>query len=320
MATPSIPNTMRSLSVRRFGPPSKWEIADLPTPKITRADEVLVKVHAAAINPTDIAAARGKYWPAFNVPLPYKIGYDLAGTVVDRGVEVTKFNVGDEVFCCLPFKDRGKYGTGAISEYALLTETLVVSKPKNLNFVEAASLPIVALTAIQMLDKVPGGVEGKTVFIPAGLSGVGSAAVQMAKNAYGAEKVITTVSTRKIPMIDVFLGKGVVDEIIDYTKVNPAKTIPQNSIDVLIDSIGATFSSLALLKKGGMVVACAGPPSSGRDIKNLSTDVPFLVEKILNLVNAVVRWWVGRYQVKFDTVLMKSNGGALERIKMWVEE
>ncbi|TVY21679.1 2-methylene-furan-3-one reductase [Lachnellula arida] len=107
MATSSIPNTMRSLSVRRFGPPSKWEIADLPTPKITRADEVLVKVHAAAINPTDIGAARGRYWPAFNVPLPYKIGYDLAGTVVDRGVEVTKFSVGDEVFCCLPFKDRG---------------------------------------------------------------------------------------------------------------------------------------------------------------------------------------------------------------------
>ncbi|TVY21678.1 2-methylene-furan-3-one reductase [Lachnellula arida] len=205
-----------------------------------------------------------------------------------------------------------KYGTGAISEYALLTETLVVSKPKNLNFVEAAALPMVALTAIQMLDKVPGGVEGKT------WCGVGGCA--NGENAYGAEKVITTVSTRKIPMIDEFLGKGVVDEMIDYTKVNPAKTIPQNSIDVLIDSIGATFSSLALLKKGGMVVACAGPPCSGRDLKNISTDVPFLVEKILNLVNAVVRWWVGRYQVRFDTVLMKSNGGALERIKMWVEE
>lgn len=69
-----------------------------------------------------------------------------------------------------------------------------------------------------------------------------------------------------------------------------------------------------------MIVACAGPPSSGRDLKNISTDVPYLVEKILNLVNAVVRWWVGRYQVKFDTVLMKANGGDLERIKTWVEE
>jgi len=67
MAT-SIPKTMRSLCIRHFGTPSKWEIADLPTPKITRGDEVLVKVHAAAINPTDIGAARGKYWPAFNVP------------------------------------------------------------------------------------------------------------------------------------------------------------------------------------------------------------------------------------------------------------
>jgi NADPH:quinone reductase-like Zn-dependent oxidoreductase len=118
--------------------------------------------------------------------LPFKIGYDLAGTVVAVGNEVTKVKVGDEVFSCLPFKDRGllsrspfrqeheakvqpdKYGTGSVSEYALVTETLLIPKPKNLNFVEAASIPLVALTGIQMFDKVPGGVEGKTVFIPAG--------------------------------------------------------------------------------------------------------------------------------------------------------
>jgi NADPH:quinone reductase-like Zn-dependent oxidoreductase len=125
-----------------------------------------------------------------------------------------------------------KYGTGSVSEYALITETLVISKPKNLNFVEAASIPLVALTAIQMFDKVPGGVDRKTVFIPAGrkcflflvdrnekltlccreVSGVGSVAAQMAKNAYGAGKVITTVSTTKLSMVGDLLGKGVVDE------------------------------------------------------------------------------------------------------------
>jgi NADPH:quinone reductase-like Zn-dependent oxidoreductase len=125
-----------------------------------------------------------------------------------------------------------KYGTGSVSEYALITETLVVSKPKNLNFVEAASIPLVALTAVQMFDKVPGGVDGKTVFVPAGrkcffilvdrnekltlccleVSGVGSVAAQMAKNAYGAGKVITTVSTTKLSMVDDLLGKGVVDK------------------------------------------------------------------------------------------------------------
>ena len=125
-----------------------------------------------------------------------------------------------------------KYGTGSVSEYALITETLVISKPKNLNFVEAASIPLVALTAVQMFDKVPGGVDGKTVFVPAGrksfsilvdrnkkltlccleVSGVGSVAAQMAKNAYGAGKVITTVSTTKLSMVDDLLGKGVVDK------------------------------------------------------------------------------------------------------------
>jgi len=67
MADPSIPETMRSLCSRHFGPPSKWEIADVPTPEITRSDEVLIRVHAAAINPTDIGGALGKYWPAFSV-------------------------------------------------------------------------------------------------------------------------------------------------------------------------------------------------------------------------------------------------------------
>jgi NADPH:quinone reductase-like Zn-dependent oxidoreductase len=96
-------------------------------------------------------------------------------------------NVGDEVFCCLPFKDggllssseatslnrkwtnmkSGRFCTGSVSEFALVSETFVVSKPQNLSFVEAASLPLVALTAIQMFEKVPGGVSGKTVFIPA---------------------------------------------------------------------------------------------------------------------------------------------------------
>lgn len=182
--------------------------------------------------------------------LPFKIGYDLAGTVAAAGDEVAKVKVGDEVFCCLPFKDRGlllapflsprqcinmkteRYGTGSVSEYALTTETFVISKPKNLNFVDAASIPMVALTAIQMFDKVPGGVHGKTVFVPAGrkcflllvvwneqltlccgeVSGVGSVAVQMAKNVYGAERVITTVSTAKVSMVDGLLGKDVVDE------------------------------------------------------------------------------------------------------------
>ncbi|KAE8445065.1 hypothetical protein EG329_013779 [Mollisiaceae sp. DMI_Dod_QoI] len=319
-SSPDIPATMRSLCTMHFGPPSKWEIADLPTPKITREDEVLVKVHAAAINPTDIGGAAGRYWPAFSVPLPYKIGYDLAGTVAAVGDEVTKFKVGDELFCCLPFKEKGRFGTGAVSEYALITEEFLVAKPKNLNFVEASSIPLVALTAIQMFDKVPGGVEGKRVFIPAALSGVGSVAAQMAKNALGAEKVITTVSTTKIPKVEDLLGKGVVDETIDYTKDNPVGKIPHKSIDVMIDSIGAAMSSLPLLKRDGTIVACAGTPPSGSNLKNVSFEVPFLIVKILDFVEAITKWRVGRYGVNFDSVLMKVNGSELEKIKTWVEE
>jgi NADPH:quinone reductase-like Zn-dependent oxidoreductase len=69
-----------------------------------------------------------------------------------------------------------------------------------------------------------------------------------------------------------------------------------------------------------MIVACAGPPPSGRNVRNISTEVPFLIEKTLDFLDAITRWWVGRYQVKFDSVLMKPNGSELQRIKEWVEE
>ncbi|KUJ11229.1 putative alcohol dehydrogenase [Mollisia scopiformis] len=311
---------MLSLCTPSFGPPSKWQFLPLPTPNLTRDDEVLIKVHAAAINPTDIGGAQGRYWPAFNVPLPFKIGYDLAGTISAVGASVTKFKIGDEVFCCLAFKTAG-FGNGSISEYAKSTEDLVVLKPRNLTFVQAASLPLVCLTAVQMFERIPGGVEGKAVWVTAGLSGVGSVAVQMAKNVYGAQRVCTSVSTRKVGLVDGLVGEGVVDEVVDYTKTDLKKAVPLKSVDVLIDTIGSMFSTLPLVKPGGMIITCAGPsPPSGRNLKNISSAINRFIEKLLDLIDNLTRWWVGRSGVNYDSVLMKANGSELERVRTWVEE
>lgn len=165
---PPIQSRMKSLAVPSFRDPADFTVLDLPVPRISRPDHILIKVHAASINPTDIALARGAFKLAVKIPFPIKIGYDVSGTIEAIGDSVTVFKVGDEVFCCLPWEDRG-----GISEYALTTTNFIVSKPSNLSHVAAASLPLVSLTSLQSFEKISllsSGEEfaGKTVLIPAG--------------------------------------------------------------------------------------------------------------------------------------------------------
>jgi NADPH:quinone reductase-like Zn-dependent oxidoreductase len=147
------------------------------------------------------------------IRFPYKLGYDIAGTVAAVGSGVSKFKVGDEVYARAGYAYRG-----SIAEYALNKASMTAKKPETLNFSEAASIPLAAQTALQSLDKaeqdIPGGLKGKIVYIPGGLSGTGSFAVQLAKNCFGAGKVITTLSTGKIPKIKALMGAGAPDQII----------------------------------------------------------------------------------------------------------
>lgn len=136
----------------------------------------------------------------------------MAGTVVAIGTGVTAFKVGDEIYSRV-----GEHYRGTIAQYALTSSGATAKKPKSLSFSQAASIPLAAQTALQALDRgeseLPGGLRGKTVFIPAGLSGTGSFAVQIAK-CLGAGKVITTVSTAKVVKIKELLGAAVPDQVI----------------------------------------------------------------------------------------------------------
>lgn len=249
---------------------------------------------------------------------PYKIGYDVAGTVAAVGGEVSKFKVGDEVYSRVP----GEY-RGSVADYVISTEEAVAKKPKGLSFVEAASVPLAALTAYQTLVKadglLTGGIKGKTVLVPAGLSGTGSFAVQLAKNVFGAGEVLTTLSTGKIEKAKELLGKETFTPI-DYTKVDVAKTLGTGKVDYLFDTMGGTMSLLGNVKKGGVIVSISTLPS-GTMMKERGgmDDMPFYMKFILDTADWFFRWWTGRAGVQYSYVFMMPSRTDLEQLNVYLE-
>jgi NADPH:quinone reductase-like Zn-dependent oxidoreductase len=210
------------------------------------------------------------------------------------------------------------------AEYVLLSSKYkhIVSKiPEGLSFEEAASLPSVAHTVICTLlraeKEVPGGLNGKTVLVPAGLGGCGSAALMLLKSVYGAGKVITTVSTKKVGLVKEMLGEGVVDQVIDYTKQNVVKEIGVGTVDFMFDTAMTCFPYIAVLKPGaGLVLSITG--KSGETIKKDLPDVPWLLEKLMDAHDAMQKWRAWRYGVRYDHVWV--HMGHAEQITKWAEE
>lgn len=295
---------MRSLHVTTYSTPSDYIIGLLPKPTVTSATEVLIKVHAASVNPGEVKIASGMMKQMQSLPMPYKIGYDASGTVEAVGSSVTQFKKGDEVFTYLPEKHRG-----SVSEYVVTTAEYIARKPSNLSHTEAASIPLVSLTAFQALKRGESAVNGGTVFVTGGLSGTGSIACQLAKNHFGAKKIITTVSTPKVPLVDKFLGKGVVDQIIDYKKVDPRTEVPRGSVDFLFDTTGEAMRFMPLLKArtGRLISIATMPPGDGiRDL--LVPNLPTYIRVPLNLIWSYGQLWARWYGVSYEWYGLKANG------------
>ncbi|KAJ2961974.1 hypothetical protein NQ176_g10969 [Zarea fungicola] len=236
---------MQAITIPKHSKPDGYELTSVPKPAIISPDEILIKVHAASINPVDVKKADGAFKMALTDTFPYVIGYDASGIVEAVGSSVTLFKAGDDVFVRLPESSRGSW-----AEYAVCPERYIAYKPKNLSFGDAASIPLAGLTALQALNEYSGSLEGKTVFVPAGLGGTGAYALQLAKNVFKASKVITTVSTSKVSKVPELLGENVVDQIIDYTKDDPLQVIPPRSVDFIFDTTGQAVAFLPLLVKG----------------------------------------------------------------------
>jgi len=234
--------TMKAIVVHEYGGPEVLKYEDVPRPE-PKDDQILVRVIAAGVNPVDDASRSPKYAKFFGITLPFIPGYDIAGVVEKTGAKITKLKQGDSVYAYLSLKGGGGY-----AEYAVATEVEAASKPKSIGFVEAAGVPVVALTAWQALIDTAKLSAGQTVLIHGGSGGVGSFAIQIAK-ARGA-KVIATASTANQDLLKQ-LGA---DVAIDYTKQKFEDVA--KDVDVVLDSVGkdTLARSYGVVKKGGFIV------------------------------------------------------------------
>jgi NADPH:quinone reductase-like Zn-dependent oxidoreductase len=231
--------TMKAVVVHEYGGPEVLKYEDAPRPE-PKENEVLVRVIACGVNPADPLIVSGRYAKEFGTHLPLIPGYDVAGVVEKTGAKVTKLKVGDGVYGYALFG-------GGWAEYAILAENEAALKPKSLSFVEAAAVPLAALTAWQALIDVAQLSAGQTALIHGGSGGVGSFAVQIAK-ARGA-RVIATASTKNQDLLKE-LGA---DVAIDYTKTKFEEVAKE--VDVVLDPVGreTLARSYAVVKKGGII-------------------------------------------------------------------
>ena len=241
--------TMKAIRIHNYGGPEVLQYEDAPRPE-PQAGEVLVRVHAAGVNPIDWKVREGHmkdFWPH---KFPLILGWDLSGVVEELGRGVSRFKIGDEVYS-IPDPTRN----GAYADYIVVRESELALKPNSLHHIRAAAVPLAALTAWQSLFDTAQLQPGQRVLIHAGSGGVGHFAVQLAK--WKGAYVFATASTKNQ---DLLRNLGV-DEPIDYTEQR-FENVARN-IDIVLDTIGDETQqrSWSVLKKGGVLVSLVQPPS-----------------------------------------------------------
>jgi NADPH:quinone reductase-like Zn-dependent oxidoreductase len=242
---------MKAVCIHSFGGPEvlKVENLDVPQPK---DDEVLIKVHAASVNPVDYKIRAGQYPPVKEQQLPKVLGRDVSGTVERCGRAVRNFKEGDSVYAML------EGGSGGYAEYVTIKANLCSAKPDSLDYSQAAAMPLAGLTAWQGLFDEGNLHAGQRVLIHGGAGGVGHLAIQFAK-ARGAT-VCTTVSSQDIEFVR-SLGA---DEVVDYKTERFEDKV--HDVDLVFDLVAGDTQerSWSVLKDGGTMVSTLAKPS---DIK-----------------------------------------------------
>ncbi|MFF5335781.1 NADP-dependent oxidoreductase [Streptomyces sp. NPDC013181] len=239
---------MKAISYSRFGDADVLEYGERPDPKVA-PDAVLVKVRAAAVNPVDRQAREGKLDGVLDTVFPVVPGWDVSGVVVQPGVAVDEFAVGDEV---IGYVREDFLSRGTFAEYVAAPVRTLARKPLRLSFEEAAGLPLAGLTAYQVLHRTLGVREGETVLVHAAAGGVGSLAVQLARHA--GCRVIGTASERnhdhlrRLGAEPVAYGDGLVDRL---------RALAPDGIDAAFDTVGgdALRASAETLAPGGRLAS-----------------------------------------------------------------
>ena len=264
MKTNSSGRTMKAITFSKYGNPTNLKKVDVAYPHgFDTSVNVVIKVNASAINPVDKALLSGDLKMVRPVAgFPHVICYDVAG-VVEEADSKGVFSVGQPVFARL-FGDvsdgkKTPWYRGSMAEYCVAHTSNVVTKPENISFEEAASIPLVGMTALQVL-KTSGLKEGDSVFISGGAGGVGTLAIQLAKHVFKAGHVVTTAS--KGEKTDLCMSLGA-DEVLDYKSENFVSVYgtDDKKFDVCFDTTAESFEMTNIIKEGGKIVSIAGMPT-----------------------------------------------------------
>jgi len=326
--------TMKAVCFSSFGkdPKEVLQIKTIPKPFLdsnAQADQtdqqLLIKVHACALNPIDkvrvngeLAAVMPEQFDDYNV-----LGYDVSGVVeevsntndTNNDTDTNnKFKVGDEVYVRL-----NGMNYGALSEYVVCNTAEVGKKPKNISFSEAAAIPLAGLTAFQSLKR--GGVkEGSKVFIPGGAGGVGSIAIQIAKKVLKAGYVCTTASPGVGTELCTKMGA---DRVIDYKSEDFETVLAGEDFDMVFDTMHQGDKMASLLKKGGKVISISGPPTI-EAIEAMNSDgsgsVGFAVKMFMFMIrNRKAEKAAKKAGGSWEYIFMTPNGEELNELGTYLE-
>ncbi|MEW9523984.1 NADP-dependent oxidoreductase [Agrobacterium radiobacter] len=295
---------MKSFLIDRYKKGGALRLGEIPEPEV-RANDVLVEIRAASVNLLDNKIRDGEFKLILPYRLPLVLGNDVAGVVVRVGANVRKFKPGDEVYAR---PDQARIGTFA--EYIAIDEADVAMKPDNLTMEGAASIPLVALTAWQVLVERANVQKGQKVLIHAGSGGVGTIAIQLAKH-LGAY-VATTTSTGNMDLVR-SLGA---DVVVDYKKEDFAEVL--QGYDVVLNSLGKDTleKSIAVLKPGGKLISISGPPDPDFARQN---GFGWLLRQVMRLLSFGIRRKSKRRGIGYSFLFMTANGGQLEKITALIE-
>lgn len=273
-------------------------ITDLPKPQIAD-NQVLVKVTAAGVNPLDNMISRGEVKMIVPYKLPQTAGNEVVGLVEAVGSRVTGFQVGDRVFGRLPLDN-----IGAFAEYVAVDATALALVPDYLTDVEAAAVPLTALTIMQALDLM-GAEAGKTIFISGGTGGVGGMAIPLAK-----VKGLTVITNGDGANAERVLALGA-DRFIDYKTEDYTQSLSE--IDYVLDTLGGaeTEKQMGVMKQGGQLVSLRAMPN-GTFAKRMN--LPKWKQVLFGLVGGKFDKLAAQYGVTYHFIFVESNGAQLQEV------
>jgi NADPH:quinone reductase-like Zn-dependent oxidoreductase len=295
---------MKAFVVDKYKKKGALRLANMPEPQ-SRDDDVLVRVHATAVNVLDSKIRNGEFKLILPYRPPFILGHDVAGTVVRVGRNVRRFKAGDEIYA-RPRDHR----VGTFAEFIAINEADVALRPKNISMEEAASIPLVGLTAWQALVEVGKLQPGQKIFIQAGSGGVGTFAIQLAKH-LGAI-VATTTSAKNVELVK---GLGA-DVVIDYKAQDFEEVLSGYDLVLHSQDAKAIEKSLRVLKPGGLLISISGPPDPEFAREQ---GMNLFLKLVMRLLSRGVRKKARSLGVRFSFLFMRAQGQQLTEITSLIE-